>query len=117
MRRSCRRHLAERTLSRRVALPAWSPAAAGTQGGRKMLGTILIGLIAGALAKLLMPGRDPGGFLVTILLGIAGAIAARFIGLALGLYHADQSAGLVGATIGAILILLIYRMVKGRRRV
>lgn len=77
-----------------------------------MLWTLLIGLIAGALAKLIMPGKDPGGFIVTILLGIGGAFAAKYLGQAAGLYQPGQTAGLMGSTVGAILILIVYRMIK-----
>lgn len=80
------------------------------------IGAIIIGLLAGLVAKLLMPGRDPGGFIVTILLGMAGALLATWLGRALGLYGAGDSAGFIGAVIGAVVILVIYRMVVGRRR-
>ena len=73
----------------------------------------LIGLIAGAIAKLLMPGRDPGGIIVTMLLGIAGAVIAGVIGRALGWYDEGQGAGLIMSVVGAVLILAIYRMMKG----
>ena len=76
------------------------------------LWTILIGLVAGALAKLIMPGKDPGGIIITILLGIGGALVARILGQFLGLYDGNQAAGLIGATVGAILILAAYRMFK-----
>jgi uncharacterized membrane protein YeaQ/YmgE (transglycosylase-associated protein family) len=79
-----------------------------------ILWTILIGLLAGALAKLIMPGRDPGGIIVTILLGIGGALVARFAGQALGLYAAGEPAGFIAATLGAIAILVVYRLVRGR---
>ena len=72
----------------------------------------LIGLIAGALAKLIMPGKDPGGIIITMLLGIAGSLVAGFLGRALGWYEAGQGAGLIMSVIGAILLLAIYRMVK-----
>ena len=72
----------------------------------------LIGLIAGALAKLIMPGKDPGGIIITMLLGIAGSLLAGFLGRALGWYEAGQGAGLIMSVIGAILLLAIYRMVK-----
>jgi uncharacterized membrane protein YeaQ/YmgE (transglycosylase-associated protein family) len=72
----------------------------------------LIGLIAGALAKLIMPGKDPGGMIITMLLGIAGSLVAGFLGRALGWYEAGQGAGLIMSVIGAILLLAIYRMVK-----
>jgi uncharacterized membrane protein YeaQ/YmgE (transglycosylase-associated protein family) len=79
-----------------------------------ILWTVFIGLIAGALAKLVMPGRDPGGIIVTILLGIGGALVAKFLGQALGIYQEGQAAGLIGSTVGAIVILFAYRLVKGK---
>lgn len=79
-----------------------------------IIGTILIGLLAGAVAKLLMPGRDPGGFIVTILLGIAGAFVATYLGQAIGWYEAHEGAGFIGAVVGAIILLVIYRMIKKR---
>ena len=78
---------------------------------------IVIGFIVGLIAKALMPGRDPGGFIVTVLLGIVGAVVATFLGQAMGLYAAGQSAGWIASVIGAIIVLAIYRMVVGRRRV
>lgn len=80
-----------------------------------MLYTIFIGLVAGALAKLIMPGRDPGGIIITILLGIGGSILATYLGQFFGLYSATESARFVGATVGAILILLIYRMLRQKK--
>ena len=80
-----------------------------------ILWTILIGLVAGALAKLIMPGRDPGGIIVTILLGIGGALVARFVGRTLGWYAEGEPAGFIAATFGAIVILGIYRLVRGRQ--
>lgn len=74
----------------------------------------LIGLIAGALAKLIMPGKDPGGIIITMLLGIAGSLVAGFLGRALGWYEPGQGAGLIMSVIGAILLLAIYRMMKRR---
>ena len=74
-----------------------------------ILGWIVFGLIAGALAKLVMPGRDPGGILVTMMLGIAGALVAGFLGRSLGWYGAGEPAGFVMATLGAVLLLFIYR--------
>ena len=71
--------------------------------------TILIGFIAGAVAKLLMPGKDPGGFIITTLLGIAGALAATFLGRAVGWYQEGAAAGFIAAVLGAILLLWIYR--------
>ncbi len=79
-----------------------------------ILGWIIFGLVVGALAKFVMPGRDPGGIGVTILLGIVGAVLGGFLGRALGLYQTGEPAGFVGALIGAILVLLIYRMARGR---
>jgi len=74
----------------------------------------IIGLVAGALAKLIMPGKDPGGIIITMLLGIAGSLLAGFLGRALGWYQADQGAGLIMSVVGAILLLAIYRLVKRR---
>ena len=76
---------------------------------------IIWGLIAGAIAKLLMPGRDPGGIIVTILLGIAGSLLGGFIFNAMGFGDGARYAGLIGSVIGALILLLIYRMVAGRR--
>jgi uncharacterized membrane protein YeaQ/YmgE (transglycosylase-associated protein family) len=81
------------------------------------LGWIIFGLIVGALAKLLMPGKDPGGIIITMLLGIAGALLGGWIGRALGLYGPDQPAGFLMALVGAILLLALYRVVVGRRKV
>ena len=78
------------------------------------LGWILIGLIAGAIAKLLMPGRDPGGCLVTIVIGVAGAVLAGFLGQSVGWYDAGEGAGFLAAIVGAILILFVYRMIARR---
>ena len=81
------------------------------------LWTLIVGLVVGALAKLIMPGRDPGGIIVTMLLGIGGAFVARFLGHAIGWYRtADQGPGIVASIIGALIILGIYRIVVGRRR-
>jgi len=82
---------------------------------RSFLGWILIGLVAGVLGKLIMPGKDPGGFIVTILLGIAGALLAGFVGQAVGFYRAGEGAGWIAATIGAIVLLLLYRLVMRSR--
>jgi len=75
---------------------------------------LLIGLIVGAVAKLLMPGDDPGGIIVTMLLGIAGSILAGFLGRAIGWYSAGEPAGFIASVIGAIILLAIYRAVIGR---
>ena len=76
---------------------------------------ILFGLVVGVIAKLLMPGRDPGGFIVTILLGIAGALLGGFIGQAMGFYGPNESAGWIVSILGAILLLALYRMMVRRR--
>jgi len=73
---------------------------------------IIIGAIVGALAKLLMPGKDPGGFWITSLLGICGAVVAKFIGQAVGWYRPEDSVGMVAAIVGAVLLLAIYRMMR-----
>lgn len=80
-----------------------------------IIGTLIIGLLAGILAKFLMPGRDPGGFIITTLLGIAGAFLATYLGQAIGWYRAGEGAGFIGAVVGAVLLLVLYRMVIGRR--
>ena len=79
------------------------------------LGWIVIGLVAGVIAKLIMPGKDPGGCIVTMLLGVAGALLAGFIGNAIGWYRQGEGAGFIAAIVGAILILFIYRMAVRRR--
>jgi uncharacterized membrane protein YeaQ/YmgE (transglycosylase-associated protein family) len=76
---------------------------------------ILFGLIVGAIAKLVMPGRDPGGIIVTILLGIVGSLLGGWLGQALGLYHPGEPAGFIMAVIGAIIVLLLYRLLIRRR--
>jgi uncharacterized membrane protein YeaQ/YmgE (transglycosylase-associated protein family) len=81
-----------------------------------ILGMIIIGLIVGIIAKLIMPGRDPGGFIITILLGIAGSIVAYYIGRAVGWYREGDSAGFLASIVGAIILLALYRMVIGRNR-
>lgn len=81
-----------------------------------ILGTLVIGLIVGAIAKFLMPGRDPGGFLITILLGIAGAFLAGFLGRLIGWYEPGQPAGFIASIIGAMLLLLGYRLIRGANR-
>jgi uncharacterized membrane protein YeaQ/YmgE (transglycosylase-associated protein family) len=75
-----------------------------------ILGWMLFGLVIGAVAKLLMPGRDPGGIIITMLLGIVGAVVGGFIGRAMGLYQSGEPAGFFMATLGAIILLFIYRM-------
>jgi uncharacterized membrane protein YeaQ/YmgE (transglycosylase-associated protein family) len=80
-----------------------------------ILGTLLIGLLVGAVAKLLMPGDDPGGFIITMLIGIAGAFAAKYIGQAMGFYSDGESAGFIASVIGAMLLLLLYRLIARRK--
>ena len=74
-----------------------------------VLGWMLFGLIVGVIAKLVMPGRDPGGIFVTMLIGVVGAVLGGFLGRAVGLYQPGEAAGFVVATLGAILLLFIYR--------
>jgi uncharacterized membrane protein YeaQ/YmgE (transglycosylase-associated protein family) len=80
-----------------------------------ILGWIIFGLIVGALAKLVMPGRDPGGIIVTIVLGIVGALLGGWLGRAIGLYGPDEAAGFVMALIGALILLGLYRLLVARR--
>ncbi len=80
-----------------------------------ILGWIIFGAIVGLIAKLLHPGRDPGGFVITILIGIAGSMLGGVIGRALGLYRQGEGAGLIMSVIGAIILLVIYHAVLGRR--
>ena len=80
-----------------------------------LIWTLIIGVVVGAIAKLLMPGKDPGGFWITMLLGIAGAFVGTFLGRALGLYAADQSAGFIASIVGAVVLLAIYRMFTRRK--
>lgn len=80
-----------------------------------ILSWILFGLVVGIIAKLLMPGRDPGGFIITILLGIAGALLGGFVGRAMGFYGAGQSAGWLMSILGAIVLLVLYRFAARRR--
>jgi uncharacterized membrane protein YeaQ/YmgE (transglycosylase-associated protein family) len=77
---------------------------------------ILFGLIAGAIAKMLMPGRDPGGIVITILLGIAGSLLGGFLFNAMGIGGGERYAGLIGSVIGAMLLLFLYRAFAGRHR-
>jgi uncharacterized membrane protein YeaQ/YmgE (transglycosylase-associated protein family) len=78
--------------------------------------SLIVGLIVGAIAKLLMPGRDPGGWIITMLLGIAGSVVAGFLGRALGVYHAgDAGPGIIASVIGAVILLALYRVALRRR--
>jgi uncharacterized membrane protein YeaQ/YmgE (transglycosylase-associated protein family) len=79
--------------------------------------TIIIGFVAGVIAKLIMPGRnEPSGFILTTILGIVGAFVATYLGQAIGWYRAGEGAGLIGAVVGAIIVLFIYGMIAGRNR-
>jgi uncharacterized membrane protein YeaQ/YmgE (transglycosylase-associated protein family) len=82
-----------------------------------LLGWILFGLIVGALAKLVMPGRDPGGIIVTMLIGVAGALVGGFLGRSLGWYGPNDGAGFFMSLFGAILLLWLYRLTVGKRYV
>jgi len=79
-----------------------------------ILWVILIGLIAGALARLIVPGTEPGGFIVSIILGIVGALVATYLGKAIGWYKPGESAGFIGATLGAIVVLVAYHLIRRR---
>jgi len=78
-----------------------------------LLWELIIGLVVGAVAKFLMPGKDPGGIWITMIIGIAGSILATYIGQAIGWYKAGQGAGFIMSVLGAILLLFIYRIIKG----
>ena len=80
-----------------------------------IIGTIIFGLIVGFFAKLLMPGRDPGGVIITILLGIVGSVVGRYLGQALGLYGPEDPAGFLMSLLGAILLLALYRAATKRK--
>ena len=82
-----------------------------------ILWTIIIGFVAGVIAKFIMPGEnEPAGFILTAILGIVGAFVATYLGQALGWYRPGEGAGLIGAVVGAVVVLLVYGMVAGRRR-
>lgn len=81
-----------------------------------MIWTLLVGLIVGAIAKMLMPGKDPGGFIVTMIIGIVGAMLAHFVGQGLGWYAENEPAGIFASILGAVVLLAIYRMVAGKNR-
>jgi uncharacterized membrane protein YeaQ/YmgE (transglycosylase-associated protein family) len=82
-----------------------------------ILWTLVVGLVVGALAKLIVPGRDPGGVIITILLGIAGAFLGGWIGHAAGWYQAGEGPGIIMSVVGSVILLAIYRAIVGRRRV
>ena len=79
-----------------------------------MIWTLVVGLIIGVIAKFLMPGKDPGGFIITMLLGIAGSVLANFLGSAVGWYREGEPAGLIASVIGAIILLSAYRAYVGK---
>lgn len=81
-----------------------------------MIWTLIVGLVVGAIAKMLMPGRDPGGFIITMLLGVAGAFIAHMVGANLGWYNEGEPAGFVASVVGAVILLAGYRAVIGRNR-
>lgn len=82
-----------------------------------ILWALIIGLVVGAIAKLVMPGRDPGGIIITMLLGVAGSVTAGFLGRAVGWYRSPaEGPGIIASIIGAMVLLFIYRMIVGRRR-
>ena len=81
-----------------------------------MIWTLIVGLIVGVIAKLLMPGKDPGGFFITMLLGVAGAMLANFIGIRVGWYNPGEAAGIIASVVGAIVLLSIYRAFNNRHR-
>ena len=80
-----------------------------------IIGTILIGFIVGLLAKFVMPGKDPGGFFVTAAIGIVGSLIATYGGKALGIYGGEETAGFIGAFVGAIVLLIVYRLIVRNR--
>ncbi len=97
----------------------WNASCIAAHGGACMfgiLGWIVFGLIVGVIAKLLMPGKDPGGIIVTSLLGIVGAVLGGYAGRVMGLYGPADSAGIVMSILGAVVVLLIYRLAVGGRR-
>ena len=80
-----------------------------------ILWTILIGFIVGIVAKFLMPGRDPAGFIITVIIGVVGSVIATYLGRALGFYQVGESAGFIAAVLGSIILLVIYRAVTGKK--
>jgi uncharacterized membrane protein YeaQ/YmgE (transglycosylase-associated protein family) len=80
-----------------------------------ILWTLIVGLIVGALAKLFMPGKDPGGFIVTALIGVAGSFLANYVGKAAGLYRTGANAGIIASILGAMVLLLAYRLANRLR--
>lgn len=81
-----------------------------------IIGTLIIGFLAGFVAKLLMPGRDPKGFIITIVLGVVGAFLATWLGRELGWYQEGETAGFLGAVVGSVIILAVYQATIGRKQ-
>ncbi len=79
------------------------------------LWAVIIGFVAGTIARWIMPGRDPGGFIITVVLGVCGAVVATWIGRTLGWYHDEQTAGFIGSVVGAVIILALYRLFARNR--
>jgi uncharacterized membrane protein YeaQ/YmgE (transglycosylase-associated protein family) len=79
-----------------------------------MVWALIVGLIVGAIAKLLMPGKDPGGFIITMIVGVAGSILANFVGTQMGMYESGEPAGFIASVVGAVILLAIYRAIVGR---
>jgi uncharacterized membrane protein YeaQ/YmgE (transglycosylase-associated protein family) len=93
-----------------------STRAARKEASMSILWIIIIGFIAGVIAKLIMPGRnEPSGFILTTILGIVGAFVATYLGHAIGWYRADEGAGLIGAVVGALIVLAVWGFIAGRR--
>jgi len=82
-----------------------------------ILWMLIIGLIVGAIAKLIMPGKDPGGIIVTMIIGVAGALLAGFLGRSMGWYSEGEAAGFIASVVGAIILLILYRLIARRRTV
>lgn len=82
-----------------------------------ILMTLIVGLVVGALAKLVMPGKDPGGVIITMLIGVAGAFIAGFLGHQLGWYNVGEGPGIIASIVGAVILLGVYRMATGRKAV
>ena len=78
--------------------------------------TLVIGLVIGAIAKLVMPGKDPGGIIITMLIGVAGSVVAFYLGRAFGWYAQDEAAGFIASIVGALILLAGYRMIVGRNK-
>ena len=82
-----------------------------------IIGTIVIGFLVGIIAKLVMPGHTPGGWVITLLLGLAGSVVAGYLGRAVGWYHEGQPAGFLASIVGAIILLALYRLIRGKAQI